>query len=240
MTDKATIVVGQAIHINNSIQTDAKRQLGRVIVNLTLQNCDTAEANLVFEGVSSTLEGDQTTEIMAARTQVIYDQAVRDLENKGLTDTEMWRAKGLMKKAESGDLNFHNLPGGPLLFRPPHAVKAGHSGVSKGDLKHVPIVLSTLNNERLDLRIDGYDQKKFMVVVTGDPSMYDRAIDGITAPPFENIFDEDAFIGSNGSVVSGPARLRNPNYVFFKYRVILLESPFVTHDPDVICGSPVI
>jgi hypothetical protein len=185
---------------------------------------------LEFQGVTSSRPNTNATDIMFARTLFLHDWAVQALKSKAdLNEWETWRANGIIRKGGLGDLNF---PKRDPIF----PVKVA-MGLGQGDPNHHPIVLDADNNEELTWQIDGYE-KDFMVVVTGDPTMHDHALGNIQAPEFHNIFDPNVF--KNGGGPLGPVQsLGYKNYVFFKYNVTLLASPFATHDPDVLCGTPI-
>jgi hypothetical protein len=188
---------------------------------------------LEFQGVTSSIPNTNATDIMFARTLFLHDWAVQALKsNKADLDAwETWRANGIIRKGGLGDLNF---PNRPAIFPVTQAM-----GLGQGDPNHHPIVLDADNQEKLTWQINGYEND-FMVVVTGDPTMHDHALGNIQAPVFHNIFAPNVFTGKNGGGALGPVQyLGENNYVFFKYNVTLLDTPFATHDPDVICGTPI-
>jgi hypothetical protein len=220
----------------------ATENLGRVTVTLTLR----PDNELAFKTAFSSTVGPSVIDIMAARTKLIHERAKEALVGARRAKTplppeDVWRYQGLIRKGKSGDFNF---PNGLLTLTNNPRLKGG---VANGDPEHYPIVLYAENGESLEWEIDNYNGD-FIVVVTGDPSMpadvfkntTTPGFQNIGAPRFQNIFDKEVFPSNNGgSAVSGPAVIRDPNYVFFKYNVILLDTPFAIHDPDVLCGTPI-
>jgi hypothetical protein len=186
----------------------ARKPLGTVIINLSLKG-----KNLEFECVEA--EGPDGKLLNRDQTLEIMARRVLSLYDQ---NGSQWRFDGVEKKTNLGDLNVPD-------------ILAASNGKKPNDPRHNPIVIYEENKESLEWRIAGY-RGQFLVYVTSDPH-----VDGLKGKPpaLKNLFVKNYSAGTGPQKMVSP---QYPNYVFFKYHVVLLEEPWATHDPDVICGTP--
>jgi hypothetical protein len=189
----------------------AKTTLEKITITLSLDGAQLFVTDATATPIGKTaLSTDDTKTLMASRV-AYWDKHVQTSGD--------WEKYIMGKKGPKGDLNV------------PGRLKVDDS--NNPDQNHMPIVI--YENENLEWVIQG--APLFLVTVIGDPvAVQYGAEPNAPMPPNTNNLSTNISVSAKGTVTIGPPSV--PNYVFYKYRVTMLEYPWATHDPCIICGLP--
>ena len=181
----------------------------------------------ISKGSGGSLDQAQTLKLLRERRDVLLERARAETAQESLPGAEKrkWKNHGLLRKEKRGDLEFH----------------------SEGREKHSPVIVYAEYEEGVEWIVKGLGDTtpKFKVTVLGDPVMDNHAFssadshyEDITAPAYHHLFEPWEATSEGGSAILGPALYEAGVFSFYKYHIMLLESPWTSVDPCIVCGTP--